>query len=73
MTLTTIIVLNASLAGLVVLAVAHLVALAHRLPNLAPHHDSGWGLGGDPWVASDPLPLVQLVAHESAQQLRRAA
>jgi hypothetical protein len=73
MTTTTIIILNATLSALVVLAVLSLVALAHRLPTSAPHHDELWGNGGNPWVPSDPLPLVQLAAHERERELLRAA
>jgi hypothetical protein len=73
MTLLTIIIVNAALCGLVLLALGALVSLAHRLPWAAPYDDERWGRGGDPWVGSDPLPLVQLAAHESAQRLQRAA
>jgi len=73
MTNTLLITLNASLAVLAVLVVARLVALAHRLPSSAPHHDALWGNGGNPWVPSDPLPLAQLVAHEHDRELARAA
>jgi hypothetical protein len=73
MTNTLIIVLNASLSALAILVVGRLVALAHRLPSAAPHHDARWGNTGNPWVPSDPLPLVQLAAHERDRELARAA
>lgn len=73
MTNSMIVSLNAGLSLLVVLAVGGLVALAHRLPSSAPHHDTAWGTGGNPWVPSDPLPLAQLAAHEHARQLDLAA
>jgi hypothetical protein len=73
MTNSLIIVLNASLSLLVLLVVGGLVALAHRLPTSAPHHDPLWGNGGNPWVPSDPLPLAQLAAHERERELARAA
>ena len=73
MTNTLIIVLNASFSALVILAAGGLVALAHRLPGSAPHHDALWGNGGNPWVPSDPLPLAQLAAHEHDRVLARAA
>jgi hypothetical protein len=73
MTTTTIIMLNATLSALVVLVVGSIVALAHRLPASAPHHDALWGNGGNPWVPSDPLPLVQIAAHERERELVRAA
>jgi hypothetical protein len=73
MTTTVIIILNLTLAALTVLAVGGLVALAHRLPTSAPHHDELWGNGGNPWVPSDPLPLAQLAAHERERELVRAA
>lgn len=70
MTPMTIIVLDGALALLTLGAIASLIWLAHRLPTAAPHHDRLWGRGRDPWVVSDPLPLVQVVAHERE---RRAA
>jgi hypothetical protein len=73
MTNSLIISLNASLSVLVILLVGGLVALAHRLPASAPHHDALWGNGGNPWVPSDPLPLAQLTAHERERELARAA
>ncbi len=73
MTTTTITVLNLAPALFVVLAVAAAMTLAHRLPTSAPHHDADWGRGGDPWIGSDPLPLAQLVAHESERELAHAA
>ncbi len=73
MTMTTIIILNAVLALLTILAVAALTVLAHSLPSRAPHADGSWGTSGDPWVPSDPLPLAQLAAHEADRELARAA
>lgn len=72
MTNTLIVILNASASVLVILAVGAVVALAHRLPSSAPHHDELWGNGGNPWVPSDPLPLVQLAAHEREHERARA-
>jgi len=71
MTPTTIVFLNVALSTLAALGVFGLLALARRLPDTAPHADESWGRGGDPWIPSDPLPLVQLVAHE--RELGRAA
>jgi hypothetical protein len=73
MTTTTIVTVNLLLSTLVIAAVAGLVWLAHRLPETAPHHDEHWGGGGDPWVASDPLPLHQVARHETERALARAA
>jgi hypothetical protein len=73
MTTTTIITVNTLLAALVVVAVGGLVRLAHRLPELAPHHDEQWGTGGDPWVPSDPLPLHQVTRHDAERALALAA
>jgi hypothetical protein len=73
MTYTLIILLNGMLAALVVLGVGIVVAVAHRLPSSAPHHDALWGNGGNPWVPSDPLPLAQLAAHERRRELELAA
>lgn len=73
MTIPTLIALNLFLGLFVGLAVAGLVALAHRLPAVAPHHDELWGQGGNPWVASEPLPLAQLVAYEQDRELTLAA
>lgn len=73
MTTMTILSVNAVLAVLVILAVGALVRLAHRLPELAPHHDEQWGNGGDPWVPSDPLPLHQVARHEAERALALAA
>ena len=73
MTTTTIITVNALLSLLVVAAVGLLVRLAHRLPETAPHHDEQWGRSGDPWVASDPLPLHQITLHETERALALAA
>ena len=73
MTTTTIVTVNALLSGLVVAAVGLVVRLAHRLPETAPHHDELWGRSGDPWVASDPLPLHQITRHEAERALALAA
>ena len=73
MTISSIIIVNAILAVLVVAAVGGLVWLAHRLPTHAPEHDARWGRGGNPWVASDPLPLAQVSLHETERELSRAA
>ena len=73
MTTTLIIVLNATLGLIVIASVGALIALAHRLPSAAPHHDALWGSDGNPWVVSDPLPLVQIGAHEHERELVRAA
>ena len=67
MTMTTIVTMNLLLSAYIVAAVAH------RLPETAPHHDEQWGGGGDPWVGSDPLPLHQIVRHETERALARAA
>jgi hypothetical protein len=73
MTTTTIITVNALLSVLVLATVGLLVRLAHRLPVTAPHHDEQWGRSGDPWVASDPLPLHQITRHEAERALALAA
>jgi hypothetical protein len=73
MTTTTIITVNALLSVLVLAAVGTFVRVAHRLPETAPHHDEQWGTGGDPWVASDPLPLHQVARHEAERSLALAA
>lgn len=73
MNTTTIIIVNLLLSAFVVAAVAGLVRLAHRLPDTAPRHDEQWGKGGNPWVASDPLPLHQITRHETERTLARAA
>jgi hypothetical protein len=70
---TTMILLNLALSAFAVLGVFALVALAHRLPTRAPRTDRRWGRGGDPWVASDPLPLVELASYERRRALDRAA
>ena len=72
MTMTTIVTMNLLLSAYIVAAVAGLVWLAHRLPETAPHHDEQWGGGGDPWVGSDPLPLHQIVRHETERALARS-
>ena len=68
----TIILLNTSLSVFAALAVSALAAVAHRLPSRAPETDESWGRGGDPWVASDPLPLVQVASHEQRRRLDRS-
>jgi hypothetical protein len=73
MSTTLFLTLNIVLGLLVIGAVAALVHLAHRLPSSAPHSDESWGTGGDPWVASDPLPFRQLVEHEHDRAAERAA
>lgn len=65
MSITAILTVSAILAILVFIAVAAVAYLAHHLPSSAPRSDESWGTSGDPWVASDPLPLHQLVAHEA--------
>jgi hypothetical protein len=73
MTTTTIVTVNALLSVLVLASVAAIVRLAHRLPETAPHHDEAWGRSGDPFVASDPLPLRQVARHEAERALALAA
>jgi hypothetical protein len=73
MTISTIVLINVFLSVFTLLALAGLVLLAHRLPSRAPHADESWGTSGDPWVASDPLPLAQLAGHEAARSYPRAA
>jgi hypothetical protein len=73
MTIVLIVLLNAAFGMAMLVALTGVVALAHRLPASAPDHDHSWGLHGDPWVISDPLPEAQLVAHEYEQQRARAA
>jgi hypothetical protein len=69
----TFLILNLVLALVAIGAVGGMLVLAHRLPSSAPHNDESWGAGGDPWVASDPLPLRQLASHEDERALERAA
>ncbi len=71
--MTTIIAINLILSAIIVAAVAGVVWLAHRLPVLAPRSDERWGIGGDPWVPSAPLPLQQVARHEDEHGLDRAA
>jgi predicted PurR-regulated permease PerM len=71
--MTTILTVNALLSFLVLVAVAAIVRLAHRLPETVPHHDEAWGRSGDPWVSSDPLPLQQVARHEVERVLAVAA
>ena len=73
MTISSIITVNLLLSLLTIAAVGGLVWLAHRLPTHAPQHDARWGRGGNPWVASDPLPLAQVARHEAERELSRAA
>jgi hypothetical protein len=73
MTTTLLLTINIVLGTLTIVAVAGLVHLAHHLPSSAPHSDETWGIGGDPWVASDPLPFRQLASHESERELQRVA
>jgi hypothetical protein len=73
MTTTTIVTVNALLSVLVLASVAAIVRLAHRLPETAPHHDEAWGRSGDPFVASDRLPLRQVARHEAERALALAA
>ena len=73
MTITFISLLSGALGALVLAAIAGVTVLAHRLPATAPDHDHLWGMRGDPWVISDPLPEAQLLAHEYEQQRDRAA
>jgi hypothetical protein len=73
MTLTTIATVNALLAVLVVAAVAAVVRVGHKLSDASPQHDERWGHGGNPWVSSDPLPLLQVARHEDERELARAA
>jgi hypothetical protein len=73
MTTTTIITVNALLSVLVLAAAGLLIRLTHRLPETAPHHDEQWGRSGDPWVASDPLPLHQITRHDAERALAVAA
>jgi hypothetical protein len=73
MTTTTIITVNAFLSLLVVAATVLLIRLTHRLPETAPHHDEQWGRSGDPWVASDPLPLHQVTRHDAERARALAA
>ena len=73
MTTTTIITVNALLSVLVLAAAGLLVRLAQRLPETAPHYDEQWGRSGDPWVASDPLPLHQINRHDAERALALAA
>lgn len=73
MTITLISLLNGALGAVVLAAIVGITMLAHRLPARAPQHDHSWGLHGDPWLISDPLPEAQLVAHEFEQQRARAA
>ena len=70
---TYIILVNFILAVLVIAALSRVMLVARRLPAAAPHNDESWGLGGDPWIASDPLPVVELATHEYERQRARAA
>ena len=70
---TYVILVNVILDLLVIGGLGRVMLLARRLPATAPHRDESWGLGGDPWIASDPLPVVELVTHEYERQRARAA
>lgn len=73
MSTTILLTVNIVLGLLAIAAVAALARLAHRLPSSAPHSDEQWGTGGDPWVASDPLPFRELARHEDERAVERAA
>jgi hypothetical protein len=73
MTTQTMVTVNLLLSVLTIAAVGGLVWLAHHLPSSTPRHDERWGAGGNPWVASDPLPLDQVSRHETERDLSRAA
>jgi hypothetical protein len=69
MTITGIILSNAALAAFALFAIARVVAFAHRLSPAPVHHDEdSWGLEGNPWVISAPLPLARLAAHEDERE-----
>jgi hypothetical protein len=73
MPITYVILANVLLDSLAIAGVARVMLLARRLPAVAPHQDESWGLGGDPWIASDPLPVRELVRHEYERERERAA
>jgi hypothetical protein len=73
MPITYLILVNAVLDVLVITGLSRVMLLARRLPVAGPHQDESWGLGGDPWIASDPLPVVELVTHEHKRERARAA
>ena len=73
MPITYVILVNVILGVLVIAGLSRVMLLARRLPTAAPHQDESWGLGGDPWIASDPLPVVELVTHEYERDRARAA
>jgi hypothetical protein len=73
MPITYVILVNVILDVLVLGGLSRIMLLARRLPAAAPHQDESWGLGGNPWIASDPLPVVELVAHEYERERERAA
>jgi len=73
MPITYVILVNIILDALVVAGLSRVMLLSRRLPAAAPHQDESWGLGGDPWIASDPLPIVELVTHEYERERERAA
>ena len=73
MPITYVILVNVILGVLVIAGLSPVMLLARRLPAAAPHQDGSWGLGGDPWIASDPLPVVELVRHEYERERERAA
>jgi hypothetical protein len=68
MPITYLILLNVILDVLAITGLSRVMLLARRLPAVAPHQDESWGLGGDPWIASDPLPVVELVRHEHERE-----
>jgi hypothetical protein len=73
MPITYVILVNVILDVLVIAGLSRVMLIARRLPAAAPHQDESWGLGGDPWIASDPLPVVELGRHEYERERARAA
>jgi hypothetical protein len=73
MSITHVILVNVILDVLVIAGLSRVMLLARRFPAAAPHQDESWGLGGDPWIASDPLPVVKLGRHEYERGRTRAA
>lgn len=69
---TTFLILNIVLALIAMGSVGAMLYLSHNLPTSAPNSDELWGTD-DAWVASDPLPLRQVVDHEQEQEIARAA
>ena len=70
---TPFIIVNLLLALVALGAVGGLVWFAHRLPDSAPDSDATWGIGGDPWVPSEPLPLREIAEHADQRDAARAA